>query len=62
MAEDLRPARGCDRLAGSDRRPRMLQVDLLVNNAGFGVPGSYATTSGSSSRNSCRCWSLPSPN
>jgi len=46
LAQPEAPARLCAALA-----QRSLTVDLLVNNAGFGVPGSYAGTSWEQQRN-----------
>lgn len=43
LPEDLSDVQGCERLAGAVAE-RSLQVDVLVNNAGFGVPGSYSST------------------
>ncbi|HUE90007.1 MAG TPA: SDR family oxidoreductase [Vicinamibacterales bacterium] len=43
MAEDLADPLAPERLVSSIAR-RALHVDVLVNNAGYGVPGSYATT------------------
>ena len=44
IAEDLADPLGRERLANTIEQ-RGLSVDLLVNNAGYGVPGSYAGTS-----------------
>ena len=41
LAVDLSKPDACDRLC-SELRARNIQVDALVNNAGYGVPGSYA--------------------
>ena len=43
IAEDLADAGSCERLVAAIAE-RGLNVDVLVNNAGFGVPGSYAST------------------
>jgi short-subunit dehydrogenase len=43
IEEDLSDPRGSERLTRAIAE-RSLPVDLLVNNAGFGVPGSYAST------------------
>jgi short-subunit dehydrogenase len=43
LAEDLSNGQGCERLT-SALAERSLHVDVLVNNAGFGVPGSYFST------------------
>lgn len=43
LAEDLADPRAPERLCGTIAR-ESLTVDMLVNNAGFGVPGRYAGT------------------
>jgi uncharacterized protein len=43
IPEDLADPRGCERLTAAIAE-RSLHVDVLVNNAGFGVPGSYSST------------------
>jgi short-subunit dehydrogenase len=43
FADDLADPLAPERLASAIAQ-RMLPVDILINNAGFGVPGSYATT------------------
>jgi short-subunit dehydrogenase len=43
MAENLAAPEATERLVGQIRQ-RLLHVDVLVNNAGYGVPGSYAST------------------
>ena len=43
LGEDLADAGACARIAAA-LAERSMHIDLLVNNAGFGVPGSYAST------------------
>jgi uncharacterized protein len=43
ITEDLADRHACERLVAAIAE-RSLPVDVLVNNAGFGVPGSYAST------------------
>jgi short-subunit dehydrogenase len=49
LALDLAEPHAVERLAADIDR-RSLQVDVLVNNAGYGVPGSYASTSWTAQR------------
>jgi uncharacterized protein len=49
MASDLARPDASERLA-HDIAHRALRVDFLVNNAGFGVPGSYASTTWAAQR------------
>jgi hypothetical protein len=40
IASDLADSAACERIVGA-LAERSLHIDVLVNNAGFGVPGSY---------------------
>jgi short-subunit dehydrogenase len=44
IAADLAEPAACERIVAT-LSERSLPIDVLVNNAGFGVPGSYASTS-----------------
>ena len=43
IAADLADPAACERMVGT-LDERSLHIDVLVNNAGFGVPGSYSST------------------